>query len=92
MQIGSGASPLTLAVLKTLGNQADLGAPAGSSSTPAASAPATLGGVSAALPAAISNGVSNAVSPSAGSAQNAAAGPPEPGKVFPRGSFVDLKA
>lgn len=87
MQIGSGASPLTLAVLKTLGNQAGIGAPAGPSS-----ASATAGSVSAALPAAVSEGVSNAVSPSAGSAQNAAAGPPEPGKVFPRGSFVDLKA
>ncbi len=85
MQIGAGASPFTLAVLKTLGNQAGLGAPAGASPTPGAVA------------GAVSSGVSNALSTTDSSAQIAPAqdtpaGPPEPGKVFPRGSFVDLKA
>ena len=68
MQIGPGSSPLTLAVLKTLGTQLTAGAGA---ATPTTSV-ADLGGAS----------------PS----RNEPAGPPEPGKTVPRGSFVDLKA
>jgi len=67
MQIGSGTSPLTLAMLKTLGSQLAAGAPA------------------AASPAVPDLG-------SASPSRNEPAGPPEPGRITPRGTFVDLKA
>lgn len=67
MQIGNGASPLTLGMLKTLGSQLSAGGPA----TPAPAIPDLGGGAPA---------------------RNEPAGPPEPGRVLPRGSFVDLKA
>ncbi len=68
MQIAPGSSPLSLAVLKTLGSQLT----AGTNGATAKATPAALG------PAA--------------PARNEPPGPPEPGKVMPRGSFVDLKA
>ena len=67
MQIGNGTSPLTLAMLKTLGSQG-----ASTTSTTATAAMPDLG----------------QSSPD----RNEPAGPPEPGRIFPRGSFVDLKA
>ncbi len=67
MQIGNGTSPLTLAMLKTLGSQVAGGAPAA---------------VSPAVPDLGQNAP----------ARNEPAGPPEPGRTIPRGSFVDLKA
>ncbi len=68
MQIGSGASPLSLAVLKTLGSQLTAG-------SGAATPKAAVGELGPAAPA-----------------RNEPPGPPEPGKMIPRGSFVDLKA
>ncbi len=65
MQIGTTPSPLSLAMLKTLGSQL----------APAASAPAPQPDLGAAAPQ-----------------RNEPAGPPEPGRIVPRGSFVDLKA
>ena len=67
MQIAPGSSPLSLAVLKTLGSQLT----AGGSGVTAKAASAALG--------------------SATPARNEPPGPPEPGQVIPRGSFVDLK-
>ncbi|HIC79840.1 MAG TPA: hypothetical protein EYH07_14170 [Kiloniellaceae bacterium] len=71
MQITPGSSPLTLAMLKTLGGQT-----AGTGAS-----------VSAGLASPGNNELTGGTA-----ARNEPAGPPEPGRFIPRGTFVDLKA
>ena len=76
MQITPGNSPLTLAMLKTLGGQT-----AGSGTSVAAGLASSQ--TSKALASDLGGGAP---------ARNEPAGPPEPGRFIPRGTFVDLKA
>ena len=76
MQIGQHSSPLALTVLKTLGS-------------PVAAASVNAASVSGA----VANPASaNPLSSGSATDRNEPAGPPEAGRIPPRGSFVDLKA
>jgi hypothetical protein len=82
MQIGSGPSPLSLAMLKTLGIEVPAGAPAGAAPRPAAPAAAEV-------PEAPQRAVERTVA--AGAQGDDPGGDLGVARSIPRGSFVDLK-
>ena len=95
MQIGSGQSPLSLAVLKTLGVQLPNAPQAPAAGSGVTASGTTTSGTTTAAPNALDSGArAGSGTPASDPAAAAAEAGRDLGvaKTIPRGSFVDLKA